>query len=123
MKALHSIVILLTLLLYLPVSNASDGNELLGYCKSAIELFDAGHTKDESGASFCIGYVIAAKETLSVASMASTDLKIRACIPDGVTGVQGVRVVTKYLENNPEALHERMLTLTIVALREAFPCN
>jgi hypothetical protein len=47
-----------------------------------------------------------------------------ACVPDDkVPILQLARVVTKWLREHPERLHELKGTLTIAALRDAFPCQ
>ncbi len=47
-----------------------------------------------------------------------------ACVPDDkIPILQLARVVVKWLREHPERLHELKGTLTIAALREAFPCE
>jgi len=47
-----------------------------------------------------------------------------ACVPDDkVPILQLARVVTKWLREHPERLHELKGTLTVAALRDAFPCQ
>jgi hypothetical protein len=47
-----------------------------------------------------------------------------ACVPDDkVPILQLARIVTKWLREHPERLHELKGTLTIAALRDAFPCQ
>jgi len=45
------------------------------------------------------------------------------CTPDNVTIGQKVKVVSKYLENHPEQLHELAVGLVYLALNGAFPCE
>jgi hypothetical protein len=45
------------------------------------------------------------------------------CAPDGVTNGQIFKVVFKYLNNNPEKLHETKSVLVAQALKKAFPCD
>ena len=44
------------------------------------------------------------------------------CRPEGVPYGQVLRVINKYLENNPAVLHRRWDLLAYVALKTAFPC-
>ena len=47
-----------------------------------------------------------------------------ACVPDDkIPILQLARVVAKWLREHPERLHEPRGTLTIAALRDAFPCQ
>ena len=48
---------------------------------------------------------------------------MRFCLPgDGIPVIQAVRVVVKYLSDNPQDLHEDGMALTINALKASFPC-
>lgn len=44
------------------------------------------------------------------------------CLPQGVTGVQLVAVIEKYLRANPEKWNHGANLLSAVALMDAFPC-
>jgi len=44
------------------------------------------------------------------------------CVPEGVTYVQVIRVVVKFLQVHPERLHEYRLHLVQEAIKTAFPC-
>lgn len=46
-----------------------------------------------------------------------------SCIPNGATIGQTTRVIIKYLNNNPELLHQAYFDLSIKALREVWPCR
>ena len=43
--------------------------------------------------------------------------------PDGATRGQASRVVKKYLDDNPQELHEDKAVLAVMALMGAFPCE
>jgi Rap1a immunity proteins len=42
-------------------------------------------------------------------------------MPDSVTREQGARVVVRWMESNPDRLHEPLALLAIEALRAAWP--
>lgn len=44
------------------------------------------------------------------------------CLPERATLTQQQAVVSKYLDDHPESLHEHVLLLTTIALVQAFPC-
>ena len=44
-------------------------------------------------------------------------------IPDGVTGVQMIKVVVAYIDARPARMDENFHTLALAALRDAWPCG
>jgi len=50
-------------------------------------------------------------------------LKSHLCIPDNVTLGQTAKIVSKFLEENPEHLHQPAQSLVYAALYIAFPCE
>ncbi len=46
-----------------------------------------------------------------------------ACVPRGVTTIQIVRVIKKYLADNPEKAHRPTRYIAALALAGAFPCK
>ncbi len=46
-----------------------------------------------------------------------------ACVPHGVTTIQIVRVIKKYLADNPEKAHRATRYIASLALAGAFPCK
>jgi hypothetical protein len=45
------------------------------------------------------------------------------CIPEGVSSGQTVRIVVKWLRENPDKLHMPASVLAVAAIRNAFPCK
>ena len=78
---------------------------------SAIEAADGG---------FCAGYAIGFNEGLRVAVERT---RVHYCLPGGLTGEQTVRVVEKYLRENPQELHKSMRTNVLAAFSKEFPCK
>ncbi len=87
---------------------ATNGNELLEYCQTALTEAPG----DASSIGYCFGYV----------GGASDALPWDFCPPEGVDGEQRIRVVVKYLEDNPKVLHHNAADLIHMAFLEAFPC-
>jgi hypothetical protein len=46
-----------------------------------------------------------------------------ACVPHGVTTIQTVRVIQKYLADNPGKAHRPTRYIASIALAGAFPCK
>ena len=92
----------------------STGNELLARCQQA--LGEQPGPRDVAAASGCRALV------RSVLAMASLTRSLRLCSPGDVTVIQAVRVVVNYLNAHPDELYQRDTTLTLRALRRAFPC-
>lgn len=119
------------------------GNELLSSCEKYEKYDHAARrlTADETAAAgmcaaYVSGFVDASTTYNSLLSQLDAALqkseadgaRVRhrispmACIPEGATYEQTVRVVLKYLRDHPEKLHERRSTLMLEAIASAFPC-
>lgn len=101
------------------------GDMLLSFCAEAARIDTVSGrvgTPLESG--MCMGYIQAVSDM--VETMAKFDPLLRLfCIPGGSNGVltgQLSKIVYTYLRTHPEELHLTASSLTIAALREAFPC-
>ncbi len=110
---------------YAPVSKASryNGNELLNQCKKAeYGMETSTYNANEPEGIRCIGFVNGIYSTMQVAAI---DPKfLNACFPEsGLSTQQAIRIVTKYLNDHPEKLHEPDCILSIMALKDAFPCE
>lgn len=46
-----------------------------------------------------------------------------ACVPNGESAIQIVRVMKRYLANNPEKAHRATRYIVSLALAKAFPCR
>jgi hypothetical protein len=74
----------------------------------------------------CFGFVQGFLEGMRVSeelelSLADKD-KIRVCIPDGANVEQVLKVITKFIEENPETSHNPTRHLAYTALVHAFRC-
>jgi len=87
-----------------------DGTDLLDYCS------EYSNYKGDMEFGLCLGFVSGVRDT------AQAIAKRIFCLPEGVQPQQEVRVVIKYLEDNPAKLHESAAVLVMGALSGAFPC-
>ncbi len=85
--------------------------------------------KDQFDEGWCIGWVDSAlsldglNEQWRDVTKARPDL-LEFCSPtEGIPVIQGVRVVVRYLTDHPEQLHLNGMTVTVMALKDAFPCK
>jgi hypothetical protein len=103
---------------------AGDGNQLLEFCKATLRTIDG---EDKSNPTFGTGYCMGVVgTTMDVLYGIGKELPVnyRACPPaGGISYGQGIRIVTKYLEDNPKSLHYESSVLTMAALRNAYPCK
>ena len=72
-------------------------------------------SKDDqlSAASFT-GYVRGVEDSMN---------GVRFCISPGATSAQQVALITRYVKDHPEELHNGATTLIVQALQPAFPCG
>ncbi len=108
------------LLLMSPTSYA-DGNKLLEQCLVAERYYDNKEVPyDFMDLGVCMGFVQGVRNTMYILSY---NRPIDACMPDGISNGQALRVVTAYLKKHPELLHEHEANLTVKAFNEAYPCK
>jgi hypothetical protein len=124
--------LLLVLLSLSLVGNADEdvlsGSKLLRNCNSYLMLVDgSSNSKIILGAGICLGTVRGIIDAGAVFdTFADQDDKPPPnvfCVPESVSTDQGIKAVIKYLEEHPEELHQRGTTLTVLALKQAFPCK
>jgi hypothetical protein len=106
------------------------GNYMLPLCKTWLRMMSndrdiimnemrAGNAKPGGivmyfmQAGMCAGEVIGISEVLGA----------KACIPNGVTNEQLVRVVVAFVEEHPADIHENFSVLAGVAMVSAWPCH
>jgi len=108
------------------------GNELLNDCKQAMRAIDGDNTLTDLefvDASHCTGYILGVVDGYAVTE-ASEKARMHfssslICFPK--TGFmatpQVIRIVVKYMRNNPTHLGEPAASLVLLAMQEAFPCK
>jgi hypothetical protein len=69
---------------------------------------------------FCLGEVLGTLDTI-VSSFRMSNISIPFCMADGVTNKQIQDIVYKYIVVHPEERHFHLTTLTLEAIKEAFP--
>jgi hypothetical protein len=88
------------------------GAELLNACRDA-ESFRDGTSAFSQG--FCYGAVLAAADMLHGREF---------CFPEaGLPNIQLLRIVIRYIEDNPSKQHLRLSALAAAAYKQAFPCS
>jgi hypothetical protein len=105
---------------------ARSGNRLYGQCLESERSLDGAEPVDEGSAMFCMGYVGGMADILAqwqLSDKGYKDRKMAACINSKVTGGELVRVVMKYMRDNPAKLHLDRSEIVITALHDGFPCK
>ena len=100
-------------------------NKLMTQCIAVENFIDGRPTPtstylDGFGFASCVSYL----EGFRDASMASRMAGVHICFPElGIRNDQAVRIILKYLRDNPEHLHNWAGGQTFFAFQEAFPCS
>jgi Ssp1 endopeptidase immunity protein Rap1a len=100
------------------------GRDFLEVCSSA----DSEGTRDAVRAqrdATCLGWAQGFTDGFLVyGELLSVPRRDRmACVPRGVTTIQVVRIIRKYLVDNPEKAHRPTRYIASIALAAAFPCR
>lgn len=106
-------------------AQATDGNTLLKDCQATIRLLDTKQASPNEtiGIGQCFGMVEAARSALVIFED-QIPKSFRGCVPNGgITNGQSVRIVNKYLHDNPAKLNQDATMLILLAYHEAFPCE
>src|ERR1700694_4192999 len=130
MKQLFLFASLLFLLLNFPTFAqntefpSKSGNAFLRLC-SAVEQDDPPQ-KETANVFACIGYVTGfingVQYEQAFAETKNRKMPAPFCIPDGVENAQLVRVLMKYIRNNPESANQPTAWLLMDGLEKAYPC-
>jgi hypothetical protein len=108
------------------------GVELLNDCRQAMRVIDGDKTLTDTewvDGSHCTGYVLGVVDGYAVTE-ATEKARIHfssslICFPKtgSMPTPQVVRIVVKYLRDNPTHLSEPGASLVLLAMQEAFPCK
>jgi hypothetical protein len=105
-------------------------DNLLHQCQSSVRKFnhepvladDAAHASANAG--YCEGYVYALTDAYMIGGI---DSKARyfykVCLPGNITREQAVRIVLKYMDDNPKALSSASVSVVGAALASTYPCG
>jgi hypothetical protein len=103
----------------------ADGNKLLEVCQQAVRAMDKVPTPsiDLLGVGRCIGMVEGVRNTMVIFKSALPD-NLKVCFPkQGINNGQATRILEKFLHDNPAMLDQDETFLTIVAFKQAYPCE
>ena len=101
---------------------AIDGNELMSKCLDAQQVADNQRdltypTAISTG--FCLGFSQGVQNTLQFFPK-----EAGVCFPkEGITAGQSMRIILKYLQDNPSQLHQKDTVLAVIAFKKAYPCR
>ncbi len=100
------------------------GSNFLQAC-SSIDSEQNGSSVRIHNDATCLGWVEGFEDGFTVHDeLLSVPRKDRmACLPRGVTTIQIVRVIKKYIADNPDKAHRPTRYIASLALAHAFPCK
>jgi hypothetical protein len=108
-------------------SVAQTNGELIGTGKSfysnceSVETFKEGQEKTaQVKAAYCLGFVEGLR--LGIMATESSTWNKAFCQPEDITNLQTVRIVRKFIADNPQRAQEPAARLAVEALHKAFPC-
>ena|ERR1019366_4853877 len=109
-----------------------DGNVLLTKCHPALEMTDVSPKLSEAewaAAFYCLGFVQGAMDADAIWQVAETKAHqtttrsiLGYCAPQDASWPQIIRIVVKWLEDNPEKLNYSGYDVVHFAMLKAFPC-
>lgn len=103
----------------------ADGNKLLEQCQQAVRAMDNIPTPsiDLLGVGRCLGMVEGVRNTMVIFKSVLPD-NMKVCFPkQGIDNGQATRILEKFLHDNPAMLDQNDTFLTIVAFKQAYPCE
>ena len=119
MKARMAAVAVLTWALVGGQAMAVDGNQLLLQCQALIRSIES-QGPDTYASGHCLGVVQGVTDMLV---LYQDKLPKKFCVPSDVTYGQGVRIVVKYLQDNPKLLNNHDSVLVLAAYADAYGCK
>lgn len=99
------------------------GGDMYESCTHAINGLNKTGEYDDHRFGVCAGYIAGIVDFHTVATTVESISEDIFCLPENITTAQVIRVVTNYLENNPEKHHDLAGYLVVLALRETYPCQ
>ena len=133
MKRLAFVVVVIAINLLPTRSHAQQpqvttGLDLLNKCQPAVDMASKDLTHFEGlEAASCMGYILGMKDMLTMWHIHSRGFgeegQIQMCVPNEATVAELVRVVVKFLNDNPTELHEQEAAVVVSAFVSAYPCK
>jgi hypothetical protein len=106
-------------------ASGHDGNRLLDKCNRVIRAVDDGvapsATSEGIEAGHCIGLIKGIIKLNMVYQAKDRDSAL-FCPPSKISSGQAVRIVVKYMRDNPSELHNEESLVAIAAFIDAYPC-
>jgi hypothetical protein len=97
------------------------GSTLLRQCQAVAKIDGGNYTTQQAiDGTFCRGYIAGAVDQMVGLSVQTTTVY---CIPSNADNDQLIRVVLKYLNDNPATLNYPAGALVAKAIVAAFPCK
>lgn len=89
-----------------------------------LNLCDINKPADDNANIYCALFILGTVETSEFFFLDGDDLGgYKFCRPDNTLNSQVNNIVWRYIREHPEQWHFAMITVTMLALREAFPCE
>ena len=103
---------------------SNSGSNFFELC-SAVDGDQKGDPARIQNDATCLGWVEGFRDGFTVHDeLLAVPRRDRiVCIPSGVTSLQIVRVIKKYIADNPDKAHRATRLVASVALAGAFPCK
>ena len=100
------------------------GRDFLDVC-SGIDGEQKGDPVRTHNDATCLGWVEGFREGFTVHDelLGVPEKDRMVCVPRGITTIQIVRAIKKYIEDNPDKAHRATRLIASVALARAFPCK
>jgi len=100
------------------LADASSGNSHQQGCRIVLDNRSPSNRMEAAKAMQCL-------TTVSVVLRLGSflDRKLRFCSPEGVTVMQSLKVVTKFMNDHPAETNQNFVDLTLSALKDAWPCS
>jgi hypothetical protein len=122
---LKAMLVLLGGLALAPSANAQ-GPSALKYKSGCEDAANPGRNKNPTpveinNAGYCTGLVTGLMTKAN--SPSGVPVGSAICEPSGVTVRQAILVVIKYMNDNPQQLHEPLYKVALLALANAWPCT
>lgn len=125
-QMLNSFALAILLAAAVPACAAVTGEELLNRCSASEKSVNG--TEKLSGAEmldamWCMGYMSGLLDGFSVGDYKVGGAKVMCAPEEGLTRTQALRIVNKWLRENPDALLKSGRRGALLALAGAYPCK
>jgi len=104
----------------------SDGTTLLNVCNTTVRMLDEQATPSGDSAmefGYCLGFLEATRNMMMILESVKGNQKTTCFPTTGINNGQTARIVVKYLKDHPADLNQDKTLLTMLALRDAYPCK